>query len=134
MDNMEAEERINVIDREGGQYMMSDEKKCQKNKSGWIPSLQKLQCGFGGVKFTTQSFDTMTERSVTGAISNVRPGNLEYKTRLTCDWKRCTRSCKFVKRNLNISDNMDTDTGRNICSISSSMHGIQMMRQQRNLY
>jgi hypothetical protein len=37
MDNVEAEARINVLDREGGQYMMSAKKKCQKIKSGWIP-------------------------------------------------------------------------------------------------
>jgi hypothetical protein len=36
MDNVEAEERINVIDREGGEYMMSAEKKYPKIKSGQI--------------------------------------------------------------------------------------------------
>jgi hypothetical protein len=36
-DNVEEEKRINVINREGEQYMMSAEKKCQKIKSGWIP-------------------------------------------------------------------------------------------------
>jgi hypothetical protein len=34
--NKEVEERINVINRKGGQCMMSVEKKCQKNKSGRI--------------------------------------------------------------------------------------------------
>ena len=34
MDNVEVEKRINVINRDSGQYMMSAEKKCQKNKSG----------------------------------------------------------------------------------------------------
>jgi hypothetical protein len=34
---VEAEERINVLNREGGQYMMSAENKCQKIKSGQIP-------------------------------------------------------------------------------------------------
>jgi hypothetical protein len=36
IDNMEAEKRINVIVREGGHYMTSVEKKCQKIKSGRI--------------------------------------------------------------------------------------------------
>jgi hypothetical protein len=36
-DNLKAEVKINVIDREGRQYMMSAEKKCQKIESGWIP-------------------------------------------------------------------------------------------------
>ncbi len=37
MDNVEVEKRINVINRDGGQYMMSAEKKCRKNKPGRIP-------------------------------------------------------------------------------------------------
>ena len=35
-DNHEATERINAIDREAGQYMLSSEKKCRKIKSGRI--------------------------------------------------------------------------------------------------
>ncbi len=133
-DNMEAEARINVIDREGGQYMMNAEKKCQKLNQDNYQSLQKWQCGLGDVKFTPQSFNTMKERSVTGAISNVQPGDLEYGTCLTCHRKRYMHGCKFVERHVNISDNMDTDTGRDICRTGCCMHGKQMMRQQRKLY
>ena len=35
--NEEAATRLNAIDREGGQYMLSSEKKCRKIKSGRIP-------------------------------------------------------------------------------------------------
>jgi hypothetical protein len=76
----------------------------------------------------------MTERSVIGVASNVRPGDLEYRIHLTCHWKRYMHGCKFVKSNANISDNMDTVTGRNICRIGCGMHRKQMMRQRRKQY
>jgi hypothetical protein len=126
MDNMEAEEMINVIDREGGQYMMSAKKKCQK--SGWIPFspnatvwIQRCQIYCSILQYHDEKIHNQGNLKCTARRFGIRdPLNLH--------WKRFTHGCKFVKSNVNISDNMDTDIGKNICRIGCSMHGKQMMR------
>ncbi len=119
-----------------GRWAIYDEcrKKCRKIKSGGILFSPDATVWIRRYQIYCSILWATTEKFTTNAISNVWPDNVEYGTLLTCLWKRWMHGCRSVRINVNISNDMNTDTGGNICRIGWSMHGKKIMKQWRNPY